>query len=524
MEQHGGFDGCLEGTWGLVRDCAREGVRMGACLQRHDVSEHLIPATMGFARPDGGLGARDKNSTSACGQALEAASQSLKGAEAVLASGRVALVFTVLSKLFQQLNETGVPPSYLIGGHVQSFGDVDACKAIGGFQYCWMQLDFLPSVRAGVCLPQECSLEDMANVTNVLLQAVGEAKGLRHGYSTAGNDTDVPVIDFAHVQGQCGDYQFPATAGTWIMLTVTLVLVGLVLLGTWLDYRERRAREEEAEGLDEDGKAHDDYTRLDQDEESMLDEDVGKTGKRDWGQGRDGRKSEQKDAWMDQEVEKARLLEGGHSSKGSRGHNQPEDPPLSRRLLSCFSLYRTWPSLVGPAREGPFNALDGVRVFSMSWVVLGHLFVFPVELTSYTNEDAILPPEGLLTTYAGQAIISAEFSVDTFFCIGAFVAAYALTKHLQIALAPASLPAPSAPAANYKSENGLSTQPSSQRHPKKKALGWTWVPMLYLHRFLRLSPLYFYILAMYLHVQKVVNSGPFWGLLQQDYDQVRRTG
>jgi hypothetical protein len=150
--------------------------------------------------------------------------------------------------------------------------------------------------------------------------------------------------------------------------------------------------------------------------------------------------------------------------------------------------------------------------------------VFPVELTSYTNEDAILPPEGLLTTYAGQAIISAEFSVDTFFCIGAFVAAYALTKHLQKALAPASLPAPSAPAANYKSENGLSTQPSSQRHPKKKALGWTWVPMLYLHRFLRLSPLYFYILAMYLHVQKVVNSGPFWGLLQQDYDQVRQVG
>lgn len=121
--------------------------------------------------------------------------------------------------------------------------------------------------------------------------------------------------------------------------------------------------------------------------------------------------------------------------------------------------------------------------------------------------------------------------MDTFFCIGAFVAAYALTKHLQKALAPSPspLPVPSAPAADYtKTENGLSAQQqqeeqqqSQQQQKKKKKLGWAWVPMLYLHRYLRLSPLYFYVLAMYLYVQKVVNSGPFWGLLKQDYDEVR---
>lgn len=34
--------------------------------------------------------------------------------------------------------------------------------------------------------------------------------------------------------------------------------------------------------------------------------------------------------------------------------------------------------------------IDGVRVFSMSWVVLGHLFVFPVELVGYSNQGVDL--------------------------------------------------------------------------------------------------------------------------------------
>jgi hypothetical protein len=248
------------------------------------------------------------------------------------------------------------------------------------------------------------------------------------------------------------------------------------------------------------------------------------------------RSSEEKDALLDRDLERAQLLGNGNgngknSSSNSSGLESKQErqlPSLFRKVLDCFSLYKTWPSLVGPARPGPFNALDGVRVFSMSWVVLGHLFVFPTEITSYTNQDVILPPDGLLGTYAGQAIISAEFSVDTFFCIGAFVAAYAVTKHLQKALAPSSSPSsiPSAPvAAGYtKTENGLSIsqQQQQQQQQQEKKLGWAWVPMLYLHRYLRLSPLYFYILAMYLEVQKVVNSGPYWGLLKQDYDQVRR--
>ena len=104
-------------------------------------------------------------------------------------------------------------------------------------------------------------------------------------------------------------------------------------------------------------------------------------------------------------------------------------------MFGCFSLYRTVPSLLAKPRPGDFNALDGIRTFSMSWVVLGHLLVFPVLLNGYTNMQDILPP-GILATYAGQAIYAAEFAVDTFFALGSFLAAYLLAQHLSKALKP----------------------------------------------------------------------------------------
>lgn len=492
-----GFAACHEAARGVMQACAAQGLGLRACLAHYGGDPaHFLDDDQG------------NSTTSACRAALEAASQTVAGAEAVLASGRAALTLGLVGKLLVNMNETGLPPMFLFTGHLQSLGDADACKAIGGFQYCWAQLDFLPMARTGLCVPQQCSLDDLASVTNAVLQAVAQRSN-----STA------PDIDMTHVVGQCGDYHFSANAGTYLMTILTAVLVLLVLGGTWMDYQDKlRAAEEEEEENDEDGGGgrrvvHDGYTRLASEQGAS---------KRTNGNG-GARSSEEKDALLDRDVEKAELLVQGGNGKGGNGssthhkggnggmnngrsssthHKGTEPESLGRRVLACFSLYKTWPSLVGPARPGPFNALDGVRVFSMSWVVLGHLFVFPTEIVSYTNQDAILPPEGLLATYAGQAVISAEFAVDTFFCIGAFVAAYMLTKHLQKAMAP--------PAADSKTE--------------KKPLGWSWVPMLYVHRYLRLSPLYFYVLGMYLFVMRVVNSGPFWGLLNQDYEACAEWG
>jgi hypothetical protein len=45
---------------------------------------------------------------------------------------------------------------------------------------------------------------------------------------------------------------------------------------------------------------------------------------------------------------------------------------------------------------------DGIRTFSMAWVIMGHLLVFPEGFAGFSDRDKILPPEGLLTTVEGQ--------------------------------------------------------------------------------------------------------------------------
>lgn len=45
---------------------------------------------------------------------------------------------------------------------------------------------------------------------------------------------------------------------------------------------------------------------------------------------------------------------------------------------------------------------DGIRTFSMFWVVMGHLLVFPYAKVGFSNPEDVLPPEGIMSTTAGR--------------------------------------------------------------------------------------------------------------------------
>jgi len=79
------------------------------------------------------------------------------------------------------------------------------------------------------------------------------------------------------------------------------------------------------------------------------------------------------------------------------------------------------------------STFDGVRVLSLSLVVLGHAFFFPLALTGFSN--GILQEAGKA---AFQVIPSAELAVDTFFCLSGALGALLMTKGLRKALAAAS--------------------------------------------------------------------------------------
>jgi len=161
---------------------------------------------------------------------------------------------------------------------------------------------------------------------------------------------------------------------------------------------------------------------------------------------------------------------------------------LVARLLHCFALQNNLKHFWNIRTGTSTSCLDGVRTMSMMWVVFGHTLLWPfdADLPGYNNIGDIVPfynRRALIGTWTGQAVLSAEFSVDSFFFMSGFLATYIGIKKL--------------------AGKGVST-------PLRAS------PFMYLDRFLRLTPTYFFIILCYTYLSPLLSSGPFWGILDHD--------
>ena len=60
---------------------------------------------------------------------------------------------------------------------------------------------------------------------------------------------------------------------------------------------------------------------------------------------------------------------------------RPPREGLWRKLLACFSMARNMPKLLSMApQKGAVPSLHGIRVLSMCWVVLGHVFLMALQV------------------------------------------------------------------------------------------------------------------------------------------------
>ena len=138
-------------------------------------------------------------------------------------------------------------------------------------------------------------------------------------------------------------------------------------------------------------------------------------------------------------------------------------------LILCFSLFRTVPGLTKvPQRSGGLGALDGVRVLSILSIIMGHLLLVRVMGSVSKN------PLGILT-YMKEAraapLYSAHFAVDTFFWLSGFLMALGLVPKL-----------------------GTAAQPH--------------IWQVYLHRFLRICPLFMFVLFLTWVISPYIGAGP----------------
>ncbi len=195
--------------------------------------------------------------------------------------------------------------------------------------------------------------------------------------------------------------------------------------------------------------------------------------------------------------------------------------------------------------------LDGLRVGSMLWIVLGHVMAIQSSRGGgYLNPRDFMPPTGFTTTWLGQLLFASRFAVDTFFCISGYLVVHVLwTKRDRIVPTNLRTTTSISHNQNYAHRNhGHHQNSDNDNHQATMATNgtrssshdfsssstfWTRIfPGLMLHRLLRILPLYVMCLGFWTQVAPhlgtktilaATSGGPFWyqwqSLLQpcQDY-------
>ena len=147
-------------------------------------------------------------------------------------------------------------------------------------------------------------------------------------------------------------------------------------------------------------------------------------------------------------------------------------PNSLKSFLICFSFVNNTRKLLNTKTAiGPLACLNGMRVVSMWWVIQGHTYLFS---TMTSSNPAILRPVSERFTF--QAILNGNYSVDTFFFLSGLLVAYLTMKEIK----------------------------------SKGKLNWIYY---FCHRYWRLTPLYAYVMLIFIVVSSYIPGGPFQWLI-----------
>ncbi|KAK5575051.1 hypothetical protein RB653_010306 [Dictyostelium firmibasis] len=148
------------------------------------------------------------------------------------------------------------------------------------------------------------------------------------------------------------------------------------------------------------------------------------------------------------------------------------------KYFTCWSLIKNFNSLAyGKSDKRYFNSLDGIRTLSTCWVILGHSLLFGASGYGYDNL-AYIATGSTLKTFAAQSIFGGEFAVDTFFMLSGFLVSFSVLNQL--------------------------TKRNSIYGSIKFWLAYV------VHRFVRLSPLYYFMIFFSMWVAPMIGSGPIF--------------
>jgi peptidoglycan/LPS O-acetylase OafA/YrhL len=142
----------------------------------------------------------------------------------------------------------------------------------------------------------------------------------------------------------------------------------------------------------------------------------------------------------------------------------------------AFGLHEGLKSLVHQAKPLRTDSLNGIRVMSMLWIILGHTLSFEGG-TGYTNPLYVYT--AVINRFSFQFIKSAFYAVDNFFFLSGFLGCHLMIKGLA-----------------------------------KRDLPLRGIPLIYLARYLRILPAVAFAVGFSYLVVPALGHGPFWSRIR----------
>lgn len=181
----------------------------------------------------------------------------------------------------------------------------------------------------------------------------------------------------------------------------------------------------------------------------------------------DSRELSNKDKYGYKENEEERYATQVQSNLTESFTNVIPQPIIN--IASCFSIPNNYNKLLNPI-PGDFGSLNGLRFFSMLWVIWGHTLFFWAQIGASNLGYAY---GTFIHQFFMQAAMSGIFAVDSFFFLSGFLGAYFLYERLL----------------------------------EGKGMDWF---LIYFHRIWRILPVYTFIMLIYVTIIPVLGDGPFW--------------
>ena len=351
----------------------------------------------------------------------------LQGSENVstLAScmqGYIALAQSSPTGLIRSLDAFGKPGAGLLDGNFAAHGSFDECMDIESVQYCLLTLTFLITIPGipdpiplpiteAVCIPQSCTTDDM----NWVLAEIQTLLFLAN------------IITYPTPPVCTTERKLPLTTGAIMVIALCSFFLCLIAVSTLYDCLllfKAYLTTHHVEG-----------TALKEEKTPLLPLSVNS--------------------------------DPSASSKASSMLGRL--PRFLENTLRSFSLYKTLPAILSTKQPpSAITCINGLRVISMFWVILGHTNLFFV--TSYTNSLSLL--DKTIPSFAYQAVVNAFFSVDSFFFLSGLLTAYLTLREMSR---------------------------SNGRFP--------YLPF-YIHRYLRLTPTLAFLIFFSMYMTLHLSDGP----------------